>query len=415
MFNLVKPMKRLLSAVQSFFKLSSVNIPQALTKAKDQTLPAALSRELNSAIEELSPPVIQIDRIGEALTKSLRCWQDNDTMPNVIVVLADPIQPTDRLLAAVVEHAQAEFTQLHINRLDNWSKRPSDYATTEAVVRNAIATIVKEQPSDDVIKLVVIPTLEHYFLRCIDGLEAIEAIRQAIVDHRNYFWLVGCNRWAWHYLDKVCYLSAYLEHSFELPTLKALELRHWLTPLDQIAGLAPFASSSYSEHQQSSRQQKNAAQNGESFDNLLPWRSESEKEYFEDIEKKTKGIAPIAAAVWLSALEYDLVDPADDQSHQHPDHQDMIGSLRRGQIELPDVPLLTADERFLIYAILLHGSLSIQHLALSLDEPEGKVQAQLQALSRQRVIIKKMSGWTVNPVYFLGLRKDLDRNNFLLG
>lgn len=413
MFKPTKIVNRWLNAVQSSIKLPWVKVPQSLVQTRDQTLPAALTQKLSNAIQDLPVPEIQVQQIVEELKKTVRQWQDYDNMPNVLVVLTEPVQPTDGLLTAVLKHISQEHSKLEhlcVHRLDQWSERPLDHTCIEASAENAIATLVEEAETAETAKLIVIPSLERYFLRCVDGLEAIETVRHAIVEHSNCFWLVGCNRWAWHYLDKVCYLSAYLESSFQLPTLSALDLRHWLTPLDKIAKLPPFSPSAQPSQSTPSQDDQDT-----SLENLSDWRSQDEEDYFESIKKYTSGLAPVAASSWLHSLQYELVDPAAENVPQHPEGGEPLGDVKRGQIELPDIPALKADERFLLYAILLHGSLSSHHLALSLAEPGGKVQAELQSLRRQNLIEKKSSSWAVNPAYFPSLRRDLERNNFLLG
>lgn len=419
----IKLIKRWLNRLQSSLKLPWVKVPQSFIQSQDQTLPAALTQKLAASIQNLPVPTVQIEQVAKELEQAIQRWQEYDNMLNVLVVLTEPVQPTDELLIAVfdqISQEHANFKQLHVERLDHWSERPNDHTIIKETVADAIAEIVKAATAADTAKLLVVPSLERYFLRCVDGLEAIEAIRQAIVDHPDCFWLVGCNRWAWHYLDKVCYLSAYLESSFELPGMSALELRHWLTPLDQVAELAPFPPSQQSQTDGSS--QDGSSQDGspqpgsdKSLEDLLGWRSSDEELFFRSIEQSANGVAPIAAASWLHSLRHKLVDPAAENAPQHPDGSETLGEVKRGKVLLPDIPSLEADRRFLLYAILLHGSLSSHHLAFSLAEPEGKVQAELQSLQRQNLIERKPYGWAVNPAYFPSLKRDLKRNNFLLG
>lgn len=483
MTNPFQIIQRWWQAVQSNVGRLDVDPTEVLDNADSSALPMTLQDRLEQAVEELLPPTIHIEDVVNVVQKAIQRWQDYDVMPNMMVVLADPVQSMDGVITGVLQRLNDEpdFQHIQTYRLDDWLERPADYCSIDNTVRDAIASIFKEirksdRPSSDSptnlgepkahpstpaaehrsnhpadsaaaenrpeakvneeageeageeiekppIHVIVIPALDRYFLRCIDGLEAIETIRQIIVDHPDYFWLVGCNSWAWSYLDKVCYISAYLDSCWRLSTLDALDFKAWLQPLQAVAELPPFEN----EETRSPSEQPPAtpgstlpahaarqAPDKKQAKTEPDWVSSDEQKYFSSIEKASNGVAAVAAALWQASLRYELVDPSTDRPAQVDQDDDPLGKVQRGKIKVPDVPSLTVDDRYLLYAVLLHGSLSRQHLALSLAEPQGMVRAQLQSLSRQDLLLRKNRGWVINPAYYPSLSKELKRNNFLV-
>ncbi len=68
-------------------------------------------------------------------------------------------------------------------------------------------------------------------MRCIGGLEAIEALRDLVAGDSSRFWLIGCNSWAWQYLERIYQINAYLTNTVSLPPLKEEQMQEWLQPL----------------------------------------------------------------------------------------------------------------------------------------------------------------------------------------
>ena len=426
--SLFKRLRHQLQKVPLLAWLPLKDAPRPFSRSDKQPLPLALKHRLFKTTQALLPPVGHVEQVVDKLRDSIQQWQDYEVMPNVLVVLMEPIELADGLLSAVLNRIQEDQDGSHkfcTYRLDEWLERPEDYVGINDAVREAIATILKESHADNdsssPVHLIVIPALERYFLRCVDGLEAIETIRQTIASHPDYFWLVGCNHWAWSYLDKVCCLSAYLDLTFTPSPLSALDLKSWLAPMEEAAELSPFpadaspdhpSQTEYSNQMEDTLDAENASTSGQELD----WRSSDERKYFEAIESEAGGVAAVAEAVWQWSLHYELNDPdtSDTVAHSPSTETDPVGVVKRGDIGAPDIPSLTREDRFLLYAILLHGRLSGSHLSLSLAEPQGMVRAQLQALSRQDLITRTQHCWAVNPAYFPSLRKDLRRNNFLV-
>ena len=96
--------------------------------------------------------------------------------------------------------------------------------------------------------LLCLANLDQCFLRCIDGWSGIERLRQVALERRDRFWLLGCNSWAWRFLDHVSQISSCFPDALTLPPLDGAALREWLSPvaadleLEQTAGSLPDGS-----------------------------------------------------------------------------------------------------------------------------------------------------------------------------
>ncbi|NJL86917.1 MAG: hypothetical protein HC886_14640 [Leptolyngbyaceae cyanobacterium SM1_1_3] len=217
------------------------------------------------------------------------------------------------------------------------------------------------------------------------------------------FWLIGCNSWAWKYLNIVCQIEAYLEQTAHLPRLEGEQLQNWLQPLlktlDTQVHLAEGRSQS-----DTSREEKATA-------------------LYEDLANISHGISGVAARLWRTSLRYQL-GSTKSESETDPDSLPpeatvaeilAAGSLKQQRARYPEMPDLSAAEDYLIYAILLHGSITVPHLALSLGELEVQVRAQVQKLLRQEVLHNQDGILTVEPAYYPKLQDRLRQNNFVIG
>ncbi|NEP17751.1 MAG: hypothetical protein F6J97_12745 [Leptolyngbya sp. SIO4C1] len=391
----LKKIRSWLTAAQQAIQLPWSNMRQSVSQTDTVELPLEQFQKLRQIIQALPPPPGHVAAVRTALKDAVEAWRTYDNAPNALVVLTEPTETAVEILEQAIQTDELPFS-LKTHYIDSWQSRPDDYLSIQEHLCQAVGQIYHQSDSAETISLGLIPCLDHYFLRCVDGLEAIEVLRNAVVERTDCFWLIGCNHWAWQFLDRICYLEAYLEKTMALPQIQPQQVKHWLYELISAIEIEPFETDPDADAKVSE-----------------DWDSAAEKAFFHDIVDTAAGIAHVAAYVWLNSLSYELNDPDVDQPSA--DSVEPLGRVKRSQVKLPKLPSLDAADRYLLYAILLHGSLSSQHLMQSLAEPAGRVQAQLQKLKRQDVVEQYRSGWRVNPSYYLSLKKHLMRNNFLVG
>lgn len=310
--------------------------------------------------------------------------------PNHLVILSSPVEPIAQVLMEVLQDWQEELSW--INPLP-WTSRLDDPATVATTVRQTLEEFLSHplshakssgKKTDDSPSLMVIPDLSQYFMRCIHGWEGIELLRDWIVQDADRFWIIGCNRWTWKFLNYVCQVEAYFEQVESLPLLEGDDLENWLLPLvETLAIRLPKVES-----------------------------DEPPESYWYALASQSLGLSGVAAQIWLQSLR--AIDDADSQSDKTYEN---YGDLTLHQVKpiASSLPNLTAEDRYLLHALLLHGNISRSHLALTLGDSESIVQARVQVLLRSGIIRQQQGRLSVNPAYYPKLKTVLSNNNFMVG
>lgn len=248
--------------------------------------------------------------------------------------------------------------------------------------------------------LVIIPSLEQCFLRCIDGWDGIEYLRDTIIPSRACFWVIGCNTWAWQFLDVVCQTSAYFNRVQQLPPLDGEDIQDWLATV----------ADSVLEHCAST-------ENPVASD-LSDLDDEGQRSYWEAIAKEACHHDAVAARLWLSSLRMpkDVLEGKEVPTLTLEQHALTDLGVCRSQrhISLPSLPSLSNLDRYLLYSLLIHGAMSRSHLSLSLGEPESQLQSHVQRLLREGVLESRRGLLSVQAIYYEALRSELSNNNFVV-
>ena len=126
-----------------------------------------------------------------------------------------------------------------------------------------------------------------------------------------------------------------------------------------------------------------------------------QEDYYARLTDIAQGISNVAGDLWWRSLEINTVD-ADETSY----------SITRPK--LPDLPILTVEDRYLLYSLLLHSGMSLTHLTASLGKSESIVKSRTQYLLQNGVIGKEQHLLYVNPAYYPRLKSLLGNNNFLV-
>ncbi len=362
-------------------------------------LPAKIASKLNHIVASLPTYSPYIAAVQAALEAPLQKWRDDIDAPNSLVILGSPLLPfSDILNDAIASWEQKERLEVRSLQL---SARPHDFQNIQNLLDNQLpkASEVPEfgelPASSEILKLrknlMVITRLDWCFLRCIDGLDTIEYLRNLVFKDASVFWLIGCNNWAWRYLDFIFQVSAYFGQIVSLPNAKGDELQSWLKPAIEQIDL-------------------------EFSEELTPEKiSESQELYFESLADNSSGISSVAAALWLRSLRYESDSETEDPEAQY--QSDLIPpfKLKQKKPKLPDLPNLIPEDRYILYSLLLHGGMSLSQLALSLGEAESPVKARVQFLVQSDVIDRYKNLLVVNPAYYPRLKTLLYSNNFLVG
>lgn len=339
--------------------------------------PEEVIQEFTEKVHDLSYAVEYITDIQASLSSALINWQQKTNSANSLVILGCPVESIGGILQASLTGELSKELQV-IYPLKNW-RRSTQGSDLVKVIRGSVP-LDGNQEQDERQTLIVIPCLAQCFLRCIGGWEGIEFLQNAIVHDQSKFWLIGCNSWAWSFLEQVCQVSAYLEQVHYLPQLKKAALQQWLAPVTQ--ELAP--------------------QNHDEDTSLA---------YSTSLASLSSGVGSVAAHLWLKGLRMRAADIPDAEGVT----QETVSHLQQTKPILPSLPDLTAIDRYLLHCLLLHGQITRTHLAFSLGESEQVVRSRIQMLLREGVIVQQQELLSLDPAYYPALKTELSNNNFLIG
>ena len=385
------------------FPLKLNNLVKADVETDGETpnnkLPAKIYSDLNKTIANLSNYPPYLSAVQTALQTALENWQNHLDAPNSLVILGAPVLPLSEIMNEAIaqwQHKKLFEMPLKVRSLQ-LSARPHDFEYIQKSLENQLSKIshspelagevtASEEVLDSRHTIVVVSRLDWCFLRCIDGLDPIEYLRNLTFKDSSVFWLIGCNDWAWRYLDFIFQVSAYFDRTVSLPKAQGEDLKLWLQPvLDKI--------------------------NLENYDEFSSDKlAEVQKSYFQNLSDNSSGISSVAASLWLRSLRYEWNS---DTETPENDFQPPF-SLKQNKPKLPDLPNLISEDRYILYSLLLHGGMTLSQLALSLGEDESPVKARVQVLVQANVIDRSKSLLFINPAFYPKLKNLLYTNNFLV-
>jgi hypothetical protein len=430
---------------------------QSLSEHTPVELPTALKLELLQDVQSLLPHPIQYQAIEQRLTASLQAFNEHSEAPNSLIVLGNP---SDMLSLTVHKHLEQwlrHHTQLEakgdrppttfslMTLCSHWNHRPSDLTEIVSQLKSELQTLESSSFSQDTLPIVFLPLMEWCFLRCVDGFAGIDHLQDYILSDRSRFWVIGCNSWTWTYLDYVCQISSYFEQTMMLPALSGHELKEWLSPIAEKVDLVV-------EPDEDEATKQLALTLDTEADEPDNWLSSREKRFYEKLATDSRGLSKLAADLWVRSLSVadDEVQetPEGDASSSDtnaPNHHETAqqsgeassdnGSrnasvsessqqkddarpwprLKQKNVSAPKLLTLNVSDRHILYSVLLHGQISIPHLAQSLGDETSIVRAKVQLLLRAGVLNRHHDHIQVDPAYYLSIRSDLERNNFLVG
>lgn len=196
---LVAQFKKWFFTERAKIKAKAADLEAKLTKKNLSPLSPTTKANLKSKIDQLPPHPAHVAAVKSKLEEAIERWQCDRNAPNRLVVLASPSEPIEAILQATLA-AGIEKISL-IKCLSNSTRSPDGLNIKDKLARELELSKVQEQV------LIAIPNLNWCFLRCVEGLAAIEHLQDLVISDRERFWLIGCNNWTWKYLDCVCNLS----------------------------------------------------------------------------------------------------------------------------------------------------------------------------------------------------------------
>ena len=376
--------------VFSWFSSDQKETPEPEETLAD--LPPALAEKLIKATQNLPSNPADQEAVRSTLDSAFKQWRSHpQTADNSLAVMSSPVASVARILTESIEDWGAEH---HIQvRLLQWIARPSDPENIKMRLQKQLGRGLSTANPQQ-LEVVVIPNLSWCFLRCFEGLEGIECLRDVLLQDRSRFWVIGTGQIGWEYLHAVCNIKAYCEE-FILPDLNGEQLQKWFAPIVSELDIT-FSQPRF---------------NHKSKEDQDPQTS-----YFEKLASISQGVSTVAVQIFLQSIHNEATENSQAEIQTDGDvPKERSPSLLQAQSpSLPDLPDLEPEDYYLLYSILLHGDLTMSSLATSLGEEQSVVQGRVQVLRRAGVIEQQNEMITVNPIHYPKLNRELTSNNFII-
>ena len=374
------------------FQLKSLfsKVPLPENNTENNNLPPVVVSSLTKAIQNLPVAAEHIKALQSTLEKALKTYEEDNDAANELVILSSPVEPLSKIIRESINNWQPpEGWKI---KLLSRSTKPDSYVHISQLLKNdlgidAEAEVNENSPS--LKELIVIPSLELYFLRQIYGLDGIEYLRELIFKDTSRFWLIGCNNLAWEYLDYVYKITAYFETSINLPQLDGSAMQQWLMPVLANTNI-------------------NLNWGGEATEE----REAKLKSHFDRLADTSRGSLAVAAELWWRSLRLPETEESSEKT-ENPVNNTVVKLDKVKLLELPSD--LTAQDRYLLFSLLLHQKMTLQDLALSLGDSESTIQFELQKLVRTGIIKRDRLSFSINPAHYPRLQSYLKHNNFITG
>ncbi len=353
-------------------------------------LPANIKQQIDEKIKNLDNNPTEEQGIIDTLNNTFHRWLNNpETEENSVVILSSPVTSVSSLIVDTIKKWSLQ-KQIVIKVLP-LDARPPDMKSIIPIVED----FLEEQghnveTQQNISEVFVIPSLDFCFLRSVEGLNAIEYLQSLFCQHsQQRFWIIGANQVSWQYLDLVSNISAFCGETFILPEVSPDKLQEWLNPIIESfdIGLDKFKI-----------EQQILEETGESDQN--DWGK-----YFEHLADISEGGSLVTAQVFLNSIYQEKEEDEDGETKQQ---------LLTNYPELSELPFIDFPEQYILYSLLLHGSLNLSDLAESLGDEKGEVTGKVQILRRQGLIKQHNQMLTINPFHYPKLKQKLSSNNFIM-
>jgi len=257
----------------------------------------------------------------------------------------------------------------------------------------------------------ILPSLEHCYLRHTHGLLLIRQFLQWLIDWPGRC-VLGCSSWAWTYLSKAVGINTLFPEPLILEALDGKRLQTWFSQLVSDSETPPVvfrqADNGYFIIPPAARDDHDTASAETNGDREL-------STFLTDVAAYSRGNPGIAWAIWRYSLSRLPDQNIEDITERAAHEAETVWVNPWQQIRLPAPPSpCNHSELFVLHAVLLHDGLTTQTLTLSLPSPAFEIQKALTRLMQLNVLEMVQQRWRINPLAYPAVREMLAREGFLV-
>lgn len=238
--------------------------------------------------------------------------------------------------------------------------------------------------------VIVVPRLEHWFLRHHQGLREVRALLGQLSQLQRHC-VIGCNSWAWQFLAKAASAGAVFPCGLMFQAFDATRLRSWFGGLasDGDEGGKTFRSSLTGEDVFAAIDKK-----------------ETPSEFFHQLAARSLGIPWVAWHLWRRSIR---LGP-----EQEPDTEPLIAdeeTLWIAALEDFEMPSQDVEAALLVlHALLIHDSLTTEQIEVVVPGIGGV--NVLASLVKAGFVLRESDLFRCSPAAYPSIRTRLNDTGF---
>ncbi|MEE4376502.1 MAG: hypothetical protein V2J55_03190 [Candidatus Competibacteraceae bacterium] len=270
-------------------------------------------------------------------------------------------------------------------------------------------------PQDPAIPLVV-PTLDHFYLRHIEGLQLIRQLLYWLANWPGRC-LLGCSSWAWAYLSKALRVDTLLTNVWTLDALDSERLQIWFSQLAKRHDKKPVnfrqTDNGFFIIPPPSLDEHNTDGKSDAEIKKELWGDWKLSNFLIDLAAYSRGNPAVAWAIW----RHSLGQLSEDETEKHDLHDaaETIWVKPWQDLRLPSLPHSAGQsELFVLHTLLLHDGMTALLLSQLLPLSPFEIQRVLTSLGRFGIVEKIQERWQINPLAYHSVRETLDSEGFLV-
>lgn len=222
-------------------------------------------------------------------------------------------------------------------------------------------------------RIVILENIEDYFLRVVDGFDALNKLLEIITSTNNQIlWITTCNTFAWQYLKKVVNIHDYFVFNINLKELDENIVENIILSRHNISGYDLYFIPSPTIEKQKYFIKMNDKEKQE----LL------KKNYFNDLSKLVSNNIAVALFLWLRSIV--------------KSDEEMIQVSAELELDYSFLKKLSDKKLFTLMAIILHDGLSHEEHSLIFNMSLKSSQLLFATLSDDGIIFKRGDNYKIN-------------------
>jgi hypothetical protein len=263
----------------------------------------------------------------------------------------------------------------------------------------------------------VLPHLEHCYLRHYDGLTLLRRLLDHIISQSRR-WLVGCDSWAWAYLTKAIKVDTVFPPPFILEAFDQERLKIWFQQLAAESGENVFVFRQLN----SGKYVLPPATRDEASGDRSQGAAAEDGSFLKNVAAYSRGIPGIALALWRHSFGFVNATAEDGEAcgQETPAPGDRNSAYPIlvtpwSQLNLPGFPFQRVSLGLLMVldTLLIHGGLWSRMLPELLPLSPMEILENLYLLEASGLLESDQGFWRVTPAGYPVVRQVLQSEGYL--